>query len=515
MIGAYDCPIDLKLFGPSEPARRRDLSQQLAFDRIPLSALKSFEREQIRQQREREKALKQAQKNACALAKRGIQWDASNDPMFANLYGLEGFTGTENFDDLLSQSSTFNPRDINQVTANFGLGETDLVNMPMADTPSALSTELLPYQRQGLAWMIEKESPRLPAPGSQETVQLWKRKGNLFTNIATNFSTAQDPPLASGGILADDMGLGKTIQIVSLILANSTPKGLDSSKTSLIISPVGVMSNWKNQIEEHTKAECTPRVLIYHGAGKKEAGKLSEYDIVITSYGALAKEFNPTAKNPPTKGIFSMHWRRVVLDEGHTIRSPRSKGALAACTLRADSRWTLTGTPIINSLKDLYSQVRFLKLTGGLEDMAVFNSVLIRPLANDDPGARLILQALMATICLRRRKDMDFVNLRLPPLTSRVLRVKFHPYEQEKYNMFQCVLNSRRIDFSVTDTNNSGRKRRVSSWTTSQGINKEILLIPTFLRFFSECGKSATTGPSAKTALTNLWVYWKRTRSSR
>lgn len=99
---------------------------------------------------------------------------------------------------------------------------------------------------------------------------------------------------------------------------------------------------------------------------------------------------------------------------------------------------------------------------------------------------------------------MDFVNLRLPPLTSRVLRVKFHPHEQEKYNMFQCVLNSRRIDFSATDTNNSGLKRRVSSWTTSQGISKEILLIPIFLRFFSECGKSAITGPSAKTASTNL-----------
>jgi SWI/SNF-related matrix-associated actin-dependent regulator of chromatin subfamily A3 len=259
----------------------------------------------------------------------------------------------------------------------------------------------------------------------------------MFMNIATNFSTPNPPALASGGILADDMGLGKTIQIISLILANSQTKTPNSSKTTLIISPVGVMSNWKNQIQDHTKSECAPSVLIYHGPGKKEAANLSQYDVVITSYGALAKEYIPGNKTVPKKGIFSLHWRRVVLDEGHTIRNPRSKGALAACDLRADSRWTLTGTPIINSLKDLYSQIRFLKFSGGLEDMAVFNSVLIRPLSSDDPDARLLLEALMATICLRRRKDMNFINLRLPAITSRFLRVKFHPHEKEKYEMFQ------------------------------------------------------------------------------
>jgi SWI/SNF-related matrix-associated actin-dependent regulator of chromatin subfamily A3 len=363
--------------------------------------------------------------------------------MYANLNAGDGFEQTrESLEDIIGQSSTFNPRDIGQVTENFGLNEADLVNMPMADTPAALSTELLPYQRQGLAWMIEKESPQLPKPGSQDVVQLWKRAGNRFTNIATNFSTAIAPPLASGGILADDMGLGKTIQIISLIMANSKPKTPESSKTTLIIAPVGVMSNWRNQIKDHTHSESTPSVLIYHGAGKKEAAKLNEYDVVITSYGALAVEYNPNAKAAPKQGLFAVHWRRIVLDEGHTIRNPRSKGALAACNLRADSRWTLTGTPIVNSLKDLYSQIRFLRLTGGLEDMAVFNSVLIRPLTSEDPQGRLLLQALMSTMCLRRRKDMEFVNLRLPALTSRVLRIKFHPHEQEKYDMFQYVCPS-------------------------------------------------------------------------
>lgn len=311
--------------------------------------------------------------------------------------------------------------------------------MPMAETPPGLATQLLSYQRQGLAWMLEKESPRLPAAGSQDVVQLWKREGNKYRNIATNFCTTKEPPLASGGILADDMGLGKTIQIISLILANPQPRTPESTRTTLIVSPVGVMSNWKNQIEAHVKDTNALRVLVYHGTGKKEAANLGQYDVVITSYGALAMEYNPNdkSKEKPAKGLYSIHWRRVVLDEGHTIRNPRSKGALAACNLRADSRWTLTGTPIINSLRDLYSQIRFLRLSGGLEDLAVFNSVLIRPLSYGDPEGTSLLQTMMAAICLRRRKDMSFVNLRLPPLRSHVLRVKFHPHEQEKYEMFQ------------------------------------------------------------------------------
>ncbi|KAE8387960.1 SNF2 family N-terminal domain-containing protein [Aspergillus alliaceus] len=456
VIGSFDCPIMLSLFGTSDPMRREELKSQMEQDRLPLSELKQKMREELRQQKELEKARKAAEKGAHALAQgKGQKWEAANS-MYSNLSLGEGnIEGEVSLEEIIGQSSTFNPRDIRQVVEDFGMSEADLSNMPMADRPAALSTDLLPYQRQGLAWMIEKETPTLPAPGSADVVQLWKRENIRFTNVATNFSTSIAPPLASGGILADDMGLGKTIQIISLILANSAPKSPSSSKTTLIVAPVGVMSNWKNQILDHTHSESTPRVHVYHGTGKKEAANLNQYDVVVTSYGALAKEYSPGTKVPPNQGIFSVHWRRVVLDEGHTIRNPRSKGALAACSLQADSRWTLTGTPIVNSLKDLYSQVRFLKLSGGLEDMTVFNSVLIRPLLSEDPNARLLLQALMSTICLRRRKDMEFVNLRLPPLTSRVLRIKFHPHEQEKYDMFQSEARGMLLDFKSKDKSNT------------------------------------------------------------
>lgn len=440
----------LRYYGTADPARQQSLKKQMQADRLPIPELMQAEREERQKQKKLEQERKEAAKRARALAlgKAAQHQQATTDPLFANLSAPDGLGASDSFEELLDSSSFFNPREIGQLVENFGQKESELAKMPMADTPTALATQLLPYQRQGLAWMIKQETPTMPAPGSDDVVQLWKREGtSKFVNLATNYSTSIEPPLASGGILADDMGLGKTIQIISLIIANSAPRTAESSKSTLILAPVGVMSNWRDQIVQHTKAETAPRVLIYHGSGKKEAANLSQYDVVISSYGALVSEYSPDAKKPPAKGILSLHWRRVVLDEGHTIRNPRSKGSLAACDLRADSRWTLTGTPIINTLKDLYSQIRFLKLTGGLEDFGVFNSVLMRPLNAGEAEPRLLLEALMATICLRRRKDMNFINLRLPAMTSRVLRVKFHPHELEKYNALQSEAKGALLDF--------------------------------------------------------------------
>ncbi|KAJ6034488.1 uncharacterized protein N7446_009238 [Penicillium canescens] len=456
-IGHFTCPVALKLFGTAEPVQRSALKKRMQDDRLPVQHITKAEREEAKAKKEFEKQLMQEAKQARAMAlgKATAEWQTKEKSKFSNLstpLGL-GEAEHESLENLINQSRTFNPRAIGQVVETFGRKESDLANMPMVDTPAGLSTQLLPYQRQGLAWMIKQESPSLPAQGSERIVQLWERNNKGFVNVATNYSMSTEPPLASGGILADDMGLGKTIQVISLIMANAAPLNAGSSKSTLIIAPVGVMSNWRNQIQDHAKPESAPSVLIYHGSGKKEASKLASYDVVVTSYGALAKEYKPTAKKPPTEGIFSLQWRRVVLDEGHSIRNPRSQSSLAACGLRADSRWSLTGTPIVNTLKDLYSQVRFLGLSGGLEDMGIFNAVLSRPLTQGDPEARMLLEALMGTICLRRRKDMGFINLKLPEMTSRIIRIKFKAHEQEKYSAFLNEAQGALLDFKDKDGN--------------------------------------------------------------
>lgn len=140
--------------------------------------------------------------------------------------------GIEHF---MQNSERFSPRDAEKLVEAWGTGEKALSKMPKADQPERLQSTLLPYQLQGLQWMLEKENPVLPAVGSTDIVQLWKRSpgvNNAFQNIATHFSTKTAPVLARGGILADDMGLGKTLQVISLILTGRYDTSLARCESS-------------------------------------------------------------------------------------------------------------------------------------------------------------------------------------------------------------------------------------------------------------------------------------------
>jgi SWI/SNF-related matrix-associated actin-dependent regulator of chromatin subfamily A3 len=344
--------------------------------------------------------------------------------------------------DFVAGAERFRPRDVQEIVEAWGQGEDSLSKMPMANQPERLKATLLPYQLQGLAWLLEKENPVLPAPGSKATVQLWKRdekRNDLFYNIASLHRSAT-VTLAKGGILADDMGLGKTLQVISLILEGAPG-------TTLIMAPVSVMSNWVQQIERHVKKDKPLKVLTYHGSSRKQMShtEFDEYDVIVTTYGTLSAEFfqgkKEAAKVPRTHGLFSMNWARVVLDEGHTIRNHATKAAQSASALMTRARWVLTGTPIVNSIKDLYSMLKFLHISGGLERMEFFNSILARPLALGDQNAELLLQSVMRTFCLRRKKDMKFVDLKLPELSEYVHRITFRKDEREKYDALLEVVS--------------------------------------------------------------------------
>lgn len=325
----------------------------------------------------------------------------------------------------ISQAVQFRSGDDNLKT--LAMDEESLSNLPKASQPEAIKSRLLPYQLQGLAWLQSKENPQFPQPGSNHATQLWKRTAQgRYNNVATNFTVASAPKLASGGILADDMGLGKTLQLISLIVTGGAGTTLimyafrspsfyrlpcRPPEAHLLTlenrAPKSVMSNWAIQAKQHVHEARALRVHIYHGASKLTAQELMKYDIVVTTYPTMASDRN--SKGP----LFSASWRRVILDEGHIIRNAKTQTALAACELKAESRWVLTGTPIVNNIKDLHSMVKFLRLTGGIEDSQVFNTVIDRPLAQGYHQAEVLLQSLMQDICLRRRKDMAlYVQIR-------------------------------------------------------------------------------------------------------
>lgn len=451
----YDCPIGLKLFGTNDPIAGAALAKDMQDKKLPITEYNRATKEHAKQQRAREKTAQEMKKNGAAV------YDKLGPTKYSNQGTTVGIsTQTElGMDRLLSGTAMINPRDVQDVVNKIGASEDVLEAMHMADQPAELATVLLPYQRQGLQWMLDHESPQLPEK-SDDVVQMWKKTGKNYLNIATNFAVTKAPDLARGGLLADDMGLGKTIQVISLIMADPHKNGAPT----LIIAPLTVMSNWSHQAAFHVKKKYAPRVLTYHGPENKDLSpqELKIYDIVITTYQTMTGELFPYGQSTPEpvpakKGLFSIQWNRVVLDEGHQIRNPKAKMSQAACALDARSRWVLTGTPIVNSLKDLYSQVKFLRLAGGLTEFEIFNSTLIRPLKNGDPVARTLLQALMATLCLRRMKDMKFIDLKLPKITFHKYPVKFLRHEQERYDAFKseamglvAAVKAKKGDYSMT-----------------------------------------------------------------
>lgn len=472
----FTVPIALKLFGTSQPGPKAVLKEQMQHLRLPVTDLVRAERERgkrekelenqrkNREKRERELEMqRKAREKALAAMKRSggtVIDEMSQNPRYTS----QGMLGSQReiipaMDQLLTDTATFNPRDVQGVVKQWNSGEDALSAMPMADQPHAMNTILLPYQRQGLQWLLDHESPKLPTSAKEDAVQLWKASQGVYTNIATNFSVTMAPQLASGGILGDDMGLGKTIQIISLIMADPHK----STQPTLIVAPLSVMSNWSAQAALHVKTKYTPRIFIYHGQENKglSPAQFEEYDIVITTYQTMSQELFPyghkeALKIPSSKGLFSITWRRIVLDEGHQIRNPKAKMTIAACALRASSRWVLTGTPIVNSLKDLYSHVRFLGMPGGLGEFEIFNSILMRPLKSGDRNASLLLRALMSTICLRRMKDMKFIDLKLPELTFHQVPVKFLPHEQERYDAFSAEAKGVLEDVKIKKSKGTG-----------------------------------------------------------
>ncbi|CAK1367714.1 unnamed protein product [Cercospora beticola] len=439
-IGTYDCPIVIHMYGPAPTSTEgQRLQSQMVADKLPPKALKEAERAA----KQREKERKQAEAARLAEARRaaaaGKRAQVNSQGEFTNP-GSSGFGDPSQPDMSAIQeaSQRIDPRRMANEAEKLGMSEEQLQQMPMAEQPDRVKTTMLPYQLQALQWSLDQENPQTPTATGQST-QLWTRVDNSrYTNIATNFSTQSAPKLASGGILADDMGLGKTIQMLALVAADAEMHG---KGTTLIVAPLSVLSNWSGQASFHFKDGHQLATYIYHGAGrvKMSTKDFAQYDLVITTYGTLASDF----ASGPTKtserklratGLYSHEWRRVVLDEGHNIRNPQTKAAAAANALTARSRWVLTGTPIVNSLKDLCSLLRFVGITGGLEQLDIFNSVLVRPLKLGTRDSSLLLQAIMRAFTLRRRKDMRFIDLKLPELKEFVHRLQFSKEEQQKYD---------------------------------------------------------------------------------
>ncbi len=202
-----------------------------------------------------------------------------------------------------------------------------------------------------------------------------------------------------GGILADDMGLGKTLQTLSLLLKE---KELDVKVPSLIILPTSLIYNWKNEA-----CKFTPSLNIYIHAGinrSKDPKTFEAHDLILTSYGIARQDIDILKTFP---------FNYVVLDESQMIKNPESKTAKAIKKLISKHRLSLTGTPIENTVMDIWSQMSFLN-PGLLGNETFFRKFYVTPIEkerNDERSAKL--RRIIYPFMLRRKKEQ--VEQELPP----------------------------------------------------------------------------------------------------
>ena len=144
-----------------------------------------------------------------------------------------------------------------------------------------------------------------------------------------------------GGILADEMGLGKTLQSIALV---SALRAKWPDKPALIVCPKSLLGNWQAEVRQFSP---DLKVLCLHGSGREERfQEVNSSAIVLTSYQLLARDLTQHA---------GVEWGAVILDEAGFIRNPDTQAAKAARTLQAGAKFALTGTPIENGVRDLWS----------------------------------------------------------------------------------------------------------------------------------------------------------------
>ncbi len=198
------------------------------------------------------------------------------------------------------------------------------------------------------------------------------------------------------GLLADDMGLGKTLQVLSL-MALLEQKG--KLRPSLVVAPLSLLENWCMEARKFFPNNFG-RILKYTPPLRRtNASALEHYDIVLLSYETLRTRQLVLGK---------VRWRLMVLDESHQIRNPRARTTHAVLAMDATRRLALTGTPVQNSLVDLWSQFDWL-CPGFLHDLKNFK----KKVRVDDEASLNSLRRKIAPRLLRRMKES--VASHLPP----------------------------------------------------------------------------------------------------
>lgn len=248
-----------------------------------------------------------------------------------------------------------------------------------AEQPEGFVGTLRDYQREGLGWMYFLRS------------------------------------FGFGGCLADDMGVGKTPQVLALLEERRTAP--DRKAPSLAVVPRSLIFNWKAEA-----ARFTPQLRVLDHTGMdRDVGSLADCDLVLTTYGTLRRDILQ---------LREIEFDYVVLDEAQAIRNAATDSAKAARLLQAKHRLAMTGTPVENSLSDLWSIFEFLN-PGMFGSGRAFDALASSVRGANEEG-RKVLAHMLRPLILRRTKQQ--VARELPEKTEQTIVCELKAPQRKLYN---------------------------------------------------------------------------------
>ena len=255
--------------------------------------------------------------------------------------------------------------------------------------PKKLNTELRTYQKIGYKWL--------------KTLEQYKM----------------------GGILADDMGLGKTVQVLTVILSY-IQENKEKAKNSIIVCPSSLTLNWYNEIQKFTP---TIKTLVISGdylERKRKIETINNYQIVITSYDSLKRDID----------LYTQYnFKYIVADEAQYIKNNNTKNSKAVKLINAETKFALTGTPIENSLSELWSIFDFI-MPGYLYKYKKFKELYEIPIIkNQDEEKMNKLKKQIEPFILRRTKSE--VLTELPDKTVTILS---NEMKEEQYSIYMSYM---------------------------------------------------------------------------
>ena len=282
----------------------------------------------------------------------------------------------------------------------------DILNLPAEHpfVPSEIKADLRPYQKEGFYWLT-----------------------HLYNNNL-------------GACLADDMGLGKTLQTITFIqyLYNQSQQKqviesdgqlslFDNYKStlpaSLVVAPTSLLHNWKNELRRFAPEL---KIFVYAGNERTKIKDIKQafdyYQLIISSYGIVRNDLDT---------LSSYQFQTVILDESQYIKNPESLSYKAVKSLDSSHKIVLTGTPIENSLEDLWAQFNFIN-EGLLGNFPFFKKEFINKIVKDkNTEKEKQLKKMINPFIMRRTKEN--VAPELPPLTQDIIYCSMTDKHQEVY----------------------------------------------------------------------------------